>query len=128
MLLEKYPQKFFWQIRFDGIETNEYHPINQMQLHLIQLCNNKTDDMKLQIITDWYRKQSMQWFSKKYPVKEITKETLLNFAEQNAANKELNIQKIPTMWMNNREFPEEYSVTDIPFLLTNVNLILQLTK
>ena len=127
-LLEKYPQKLLWQIRFDGIETNEYHPINQMQLHLIQLCNNKKDNVKLQIMTDWYRKQSMQWFSKKYPVKEITKETLLNFAEQNAANKELNIQKIPTIWMNNREFPEEYSVTDIPFLLTNVNLILQLTK
>lgn len=127
-LLEKYPQKLLWQIRFDGIETNEYHPINQIQLHLMQLCNNKTDNVKLQIMTDWYRKQSMQWFSKKYPVKEITKETLLNFAEQNAANKELNIQKIPTIWINNREFPEEYSVTDIPFLLTNVNLILQLTK
>lgn len=128
MLLEKYPQKFFWQIRFDGIETNEYHPINQMQLHLIQLCNNKTDDMKLQIMTDWYRKQSMQWFSKRYPVKEIIQETIVCFAEQKADNKLLNIKKVPTIWMNNREFPEEYSVKDIPFLLTDIDRLLELTK
>lgn len=128
MLLEKYPQKFFWQIRFDGIETNEYHPINQMQLHLMQLCNNKIDDVKLQIITDWYRKQSAQWFMKKYPVKEITKEIISDFAKQSAENRQLNIKRIPTIWINNREFPEEYSVTDIPFLLIDMNFLLQLTK
>lgn len=127
-LLEKYPQKLLWQIRFDGIETNEYHPINQIQLHLMQLCNNKTDKVKLQIITDWYRKQSVQRFSKKYPVKEITKETLLDFAKHNAENKPLNVRKIPAMWINNREFPEEYSVEDIPFLLTDIDLLLKLTK
>lgn len=99
-LLEKYPQKFLWQIRFDGIETNEYHPINQLQLHLMHLCNNKTDDVKLQIITDWYRKHSVQWFAKKYPVKEITKESICGFSEQIIENRQLNIQKVPTIWIN----------------------------
>ena len=127
-LLKKYPQKFLWQIRFDGIETNEYHPINQLQLHLMQLCNNKTDDVKLQIITDWYRKHSVQWFAKKYSVKEITKESICGFSEQIIENRQLNIQKVPTIWINNREFPEEYSVEDIPFLLTDINLLLKLTN
>lgn len=127
-LMDKYPQSLLWQLRFDGIESDEYHPINQIQLHLMQLCNNKTDDVKLQIISDWYHKQSVQRFTKKYSFKEITKQTLLDFAKQNAENKLLNVRKIPTMWINNREFPEEYSVDDIPFLLTDVNLLLKLTK
>lgn len=117
-----------WQIRFDGIEANEYHPIDQIQLHLMQLCNIKSDDMKLQIISDWYHKQSVQWFKKKYPIKEISIITISEYAEQSAGNRMLNIKRIPTVWINNRKLPEEYNLEDIPFLLTDLNLLLKLTK
>lgn len=128
-LLEKQSTVFLWQIRFDGIETKQYHPINHMQLHLMQLCNNETeDDKKLQVIKDWYRMQSIKKFVKKYPFKGISEETIRSFAEQNSQNKLLNVQKVPTLWMNNKQLPEDYSVTDLPFLSTNQNLLLQLTK
>lgn len=128
-LLEEHPQEILWQIRFDGIEWKEYHPVNQIQLHLIQLCNNeKEDSVKLQIIKDWYRSQSVYWFAKKYPINEFMSETITDFAEQNADNKQLNVKKVPTIWINNREFPKEYSVKDIPFLLADLNLLLKLTK
>ncbi|MDO5665023.1 MAG: vitamin K epoxide reductase family protein [Bacteroidia bacterium] len=129
ILLEKCPQKLLWKIRFDGVESKEYQPINRIQLHLMQLCNNENNDsVKLQIIKDWYRKQSIGWFINKYPIKEILEETVLSFAMQNTENKQLDVKKIPTLWINNKEFPQEYSVEDIPFLLTDINFILQLVK
>lgn len=128
ILLERYPQKLLWQIRFDGIEANEYHPMNQIQLHLMQLCNNKTDDVKLQIISDWYRKQSVQWLIDKYPIKEITTSTISDFAEHTIVNRQFKIKKVPTVWVNNRELPEEYSVEDIPFLLTDINLLRKVSE
>jgi len=127
-LIIKQPEYFCWQIRFDGVEKEEGN-LNKIQLHLMQLCNRaKDENLKLKIISDWYSKQSFRWFSAKYPVREITSEITSNFAEIIIENQKLGLKKLPVLWVNDKELPEEYSIADIPYLTTDVNLFLQVTK
>lgn len=128
-LIKNYPESFLWQIRFDGIEKEVYNPINRIQLHIKQLCDNEQDDSaKIQIIKDWYSRQSFQWFAERYPIDKIAPETIVGLAEQINDNARLNVTRVPILWINNRMLPQEYAVLDIPFLYTDVQLLLQLTK
>ncbi len=125
-LMKKFPLQFLWQIRFDGIEVKAYNAANRIQLHLLELCRNEKDDrVKLRLIEDWFKYQSFQWFSKKYSIKEISAETISNFKKQNEENKQLNAKKIPSIWLNGRDFPQEYTVSDLPFLCAD-KLFIQL--
>ncbi|MFW6369966.1 MAG: hypothetical protein ACOC10_02035 [Bacteroidota bacterium] len=128
-LTEKHPESFLWQIRFDGIAKEVYDPLNRIQLHIKQLCDNEKDNgAKIKIIKDWYSRQSFQWFASRYPIDIIAPETIVGFAEHINENAKLNVNRVPVLWINNRMLPQEYSVTDIPFLCTDVNLLFQLTK
>lgn len=128
-IIEKHPDSFLWQIRFDGIEKKEYDQINLIQLYLFQLCNNEKDNnVKLQIIRDWFSKQSFPWFSAKYPIEKIDPETITGFAEQVNENTKLDVNRLPALWINKRLMPQEYTITDISFIFTDADLLLQLTK
>lgn len=128
-LIEKHPESFLWQIRFDGIAKEVYDPINRIQLHVKQLCENEKDNgAKIKIIKDWYSRQSFQWFAERYPIDKIAPETIVGLAEQIKQNAALDVNRVPGLWINNRMLPQEYSVADIPLLCTDVNLLLQLTK
>jgi len=39
----------------------------------------------------------------------------------------LKAEKVPSVWINNRIFPKEYSLGDIPFLLTELDVLLKST-
>ena len=125
-MMKKFPARFLWQICFDGIETEEYHPMNQVQLHLWELCRKETDDhIKLQIINDWFSKQSPQWFSKKYPISEISPDTIADFSIQCHENKLLGISKVPAIWIDGKVLPKEYAISDLPILCIDRSFIPQ---
>lgn len=128
-LMERYSGKILWQIRFDGIGKKGFDNLHAIQLHLMQLCKNEESDMvKLQIIKDWFSMQSFQWFAAKYPIDEIHQETSSGFLEHINENAELGVDRVPVLWINSKILPQQYSVVDIPFLLTDTNFLLQLTK
>lgn len=125
-MMKKFPARFLWQICFDGIETEEYHPMNQVQLHLWELCRKETDDhIKLQIINDWFSKQSPQWFSKKYPISKISPDTIADFSIQCHENKLLGISKVPAIWVDGKVLPKEYAISDLPILCIDKSFIPQ---
>lgn len=55
----------------------------------------------------------------------FSKETIKAFSTHISENNELKVEKVPSIWINNRVFPEEYSIKDIPFLLTDLNTLLK---
>lgn len=125
-MMKKFPARFLWQICFDGIETKEYHPMNQVQLHLWELCRKETNDrIKLQIINDWFSKQSPQWFSKKYPIDKISSDTIAEFSIQCHENKLLEISKVPAIWVDRKMLPKEYAISDLPILCIDKSFIPQ---
>lgn len=125
-MMKKFPARFLWQICFDGIETEEYHPMNQVQLHLWELCRKETNDrIKLQIINDWFSKQSPQWFFKKYPIDKISSDTIAEFSIQCHENKLLEISKVPAIWVDRKMLPKEYVISDLPILCIDKSFIPQ---
>jgi uncharacterized membrane protein len=125
---EKFPNHFSWNIRFDGVKSHEYKEINHIPLYLIEVCRNiNSDEKKLEIIRDWYSEQSIEKFSSIYSLQEISNETVADFYFQCEENSKSNIKKVPAIWMNHYELPQGYSVIDIPFLMTDLNLLQQLT-
>lgn len=125
-MMKKFPARFLWQIRFDGIETEEYHPMNQVQLYLWELCRKEMDDrIKLQIINDWFSRQSPQWFSKKYPIDKISSDTIADFSIQCHENKLMEISKVPAIWVDGKALPKEYAISDLPILCIDRSFIQQ---
>ncbi len=125
---EKFPNHFSWNIRFDGVRSHEYKEINHIPLYLIEVCRNiNSDEKKLAVIRDWYSGQSIEKFSSIYPLQGISDETIADFYFQCEENSTLNIKKVPAIWMNHCELPQEYLAMDIPFLMTDLDLLQQLT-
>ena len=125
-MMKKFPARFLWQIRFDGIEAEEYHPMNQVQLYLWELCRKETDDrIKLQIINDWFGRQSLLWLSKKYPINKISSDTIADFSTQCHENKLLDISKVPAIWVDGKALPKEYAISDLPILCIDKSFIPQ---
>lgn len=119
-LIKKIPENYVWQIRFDGIEANAYEEANRTQLHLLELCRKAKDNQtKLRIMADWFEQQSFHRFLTLHPIRDISTETISTFREQQGENKQLNVKKVPAIWINGRELPLEYAITDIPLLCTD---------
>lgn len=127
-LLESYPSYIQWHIRLDGVQSLEYDNLNQPQLYLIELFKqNDSSEKRLSIIRKWFAVQSILKLSESYPLDSITEETRHTFYEHLEYNKDLNVEKVPCAWINNRVFPKEYSIRDVPFLLTDIGLLLKST-
>jgi uncharacterized membrane protein/thiol-disulfide isomerase/thioredoxin len=127
-LIERYPQLIQWHIRLDGVTSSEYAEINKIQLSLAELYfKGDSSKVKLSIIKDWFKEQNFESFSKEHAIKSISKESIRFFAQHVKNNGMLKTNKVPTVWINNRTLPQEYSIKDIPFLLTNVNVLLKVT-
>lgn len=127
-LIERYPQLIQWHIRLDGVTSSEYAEINKIQLNLVELYHKEdSSKVKLSIIKDWFKEQNFESFSKEHAIKSITKESISFFAQHVKNNSMLKTNKVPTVWINNCTLPQEYSIKDIPFLLTNMNALLKVT-
>ncbi len=117
-----------WHIRLDGVTSSEYAEINKIQLNLVELYHKEdSSKVKLSIIKDWFKEQNFESFSKEHAIKSITKESISFFAQHVKNNSMLKTNKVPTVWINNCTLPQEYSIKDIPFLLTNMNALLKVT-
>lgn len=127
-LLKNYPSFIQWHIRFDGAKAAEYDYLNKPQLYLFELFRqNNSAKVRLNIIKEWFRVQSLGKFSENYPLNTIQEETISTFSEHIRNNSELKVEKVPSIWINNRIFPKEYSLNDIPFLLTDLGVLLKST-
>lgn len=127
-LLETYPSFIQWHIRLDGMVTHEYDNLNKPQLYLFDLFRqNDSTKVRLNIIKEWFKTQSIRKLSEIYPPDNIPEETILLFSEHLRNNDKLKAEKVPSIWINNRVFPKEYSLRDIPFLLTDLGILLKST-
>lgn len=70
-------------------------------------------------MADWFEQQSFHRFLTLHPIRDISTETISTFREQQGENKQLNVKKVPAIWINGRELPLEYAITDIPLLCTD---------
>lgn len=91
-------------------------------LRIIELCDNQNADyLKLNIIKDWFSKQSLDSFSKKHPVKHISENSISILKEQLKTLEKSDMKHIPTIFLNDFEFKQEYfEVRDIPFLFIDI--------
>lgn len=127
-LVESYPALIQWHIRLDGTIFPEYNHLNTPQLYLFELFRqNKDTEYRLEIIKKWFKEQNFLKFSKSYPLDNITEDVKSAFYNHMVYNKELKVEKVPSIWINNRIFPKEYLLRDIPFLLTDINTLLKST-
>lgn len=127
-LLNQYPTLIQWHLRLDGFESQDYLSENEIPLQIIELFKQNTDtESRLEIVKNWFQSQSLEVFHRKYPAKTIMDDSLNYFLEHVKENKRMEIQKVPTVWINKFEYPEEYSFKDIPFLLTDLNNLLKST-
>ncbi len=123
-LLHSYPTFIKWHLRLDGLETRKQIPLNAIQLQLIELFKENTNtEIRLNALMDWFQNQSLSKFYKKYPVKTISDETLNYFFMHVKENKAMEVEKVPFIWINRRELPKEYTREDIPFLLTDLDIL-----
>lgn len=127
-LLESYPSFIQWHLRLDGVKVSGYEKMNEPQLYLLELFR-QYDDAKdrLNIIKEWFSMQSLPKFSENYPLKAIPEETIEAFSDHVKNNNELKAEKVPSLWINNHVFPKEYSLRNIPFLLTDLGVLLKST-
>lgn len=127
-LLDSYPSFIQWHIRLDGMITSEYDYLNKPQLYLFELFRqNDSTKVRLNIIKEWFNVQSLSKFSKSYPLNNIPEEVASVFSKHIRNNIDLKAEKVPSVWINNRAFPKEYSLRDIPFLLTDLGILLKST-
>ena len=128
-ILENFPTFVQWHLRFDGIETRDYHSLNSIQLHMFEFFRENTDvEIRLNMLKGWIRSQSLSRFQQRYPVKTISEGTKNEFWWHSKENKVLDVTKVPSVWINSREFPKEYEISDIPFFLTDIENLLKTTK
>ncbi len=127
-LQESYSSFIQWHIRLDGVVTPECDYRNNPQLYLFgHFIQNESTQVRLNIIKKWFKSQSLSKFSESYPLNNISEEVLFAFSEHLRNNNKLKAEKVPSIWINNRLFPEEYSLQDIPFLLTDLDVLLKST-
>lgn len=119
-IMNQYPNRFLWEICFDGVYDDIN--INVAHLRIIELCDNQNADyLKLNIIKDWFAMQSLDSFSKKHPVKHISENSISILKEQLKTLEKSDIKHIPTIFLNDFEFKQEYfEVSDIPFLFIDI--------
>ncbi|WP_352422586.1 cysteine peptidase family C39 domain-containing protein [Proteiniphilum sp.] len=123
-LLERYPLFIQWHVRLDGTDKKMYENMNKVQFHLFTFFDPyRHFPERVEVLKEWFRSQSIDEFEKVYPVRAIGDETKRVFYNHVKNNKVLNTDKVPSIWMNDHPFPNEYTLEDLPFLLTDlVNL------
>lgn len=128
-LLEKFPDKIKWEIGFDGIEADINNPGNKAQLYLLELYKKTKDkNIYLRILKEWFKNPSLELFRNKYPLAEVSVDTIRQFQFQLRENKVKVIDKLPYVVINQRVMPGEYTISDIGYLLSDGKLLATVTS
>ncbi len=116
--------KFQWHIYLKGKKPTE-RVENEVQLFLVSLylkdAQHFSDTLKY-----WYRNPRKSFL--KACTATITNEAMLLFEEQVAFTEEMNIKEYPSVFMNGVQLPKEYSLTDLPYILYDKEIIETLSK
>ena len=115
-LLEKMPESFCLQVRFtvqgqDGSDRG-YSAVQQ----ILQQTAQATTKMKEQILKDWFANMDEEKFKLTYPPKKTVDVT--ETINRNAAwCQQVGIAFTPTIFINGRQAPGQYGVSDLVKLL-----------
>lgn len=105
---------------FDGIDASK-EKYSFFSIHLYYLYKNKRG-VFISALTDWANGMHYKKWIAKYPAsqREINNTLYINKAGWVTKN---NIQRTPMIFLNNKEFPEMYQLSDLEVLLMNEDII-----
>ncbi len=122
-LLHRYPNYVNWQIYFDGVKKNSVNEVNFPQLYLyLYLVSEEDINNKLDMLKYWYKKKSIKGLLTKIKASTEDISAILD-KFNNQLEAMLNEKKVPTVWINKRNFPSCYSLTDLPYVLLDLCMI-----
>lgn len=128
-LLERFPDRLKWEIRFDGIESDTLHPGNEVQLYLSELYRKLNDPEKyFRIWKHWLEHPSLNTLLARYPLEEISSDTISRLRFQIVENKKAGVGRLPYVVVNDRIMPENYAVSDIGYLLCDGEVLHKVTS
>lgn len=114
-------KKIQWEIYFSGIDKAESHK-NRLQLHFISLFISDKEHF-LDSIEQWYNHNRTPIL--KLPSQYVTtdKESERILEKQMAYAKEIGIREFPTIFINHRQLPSEYDITDFYYMVCDDEII-----
>lgn len=127
-LLETYPQKIKWMIRFDGTAQPEHSPLNRMQLHLLELHQKISDGSKfLAVLKAWFTHPSPDAFTRHYPVAAISPDTVARLNEHIRRNQKDKIYRMPYIAVGRRPLPKMYAISDLAYFFPEEKFLKKIT-
>ena len=115
-------------ILLDGIPSPQSDKANEVQRHLI--ARYKQTEEKTEALSAFkygLAHPSIADFRKKYPIAGITRETRAELDRHIQENRDKKINRAPYITLNHWVLPEAYDISDLPFLLTDLDLLLAVT-
>ena len=89
--------------------------------HFMAIAKKYDLNFTQKILDEWYlnREQTYEEFSKKYPVsKEELNAQMAHIKQMQKWSEKMEIRFTPTIFINNYQLPELYSVTDLRYFLS----------
>lgn len=127
-LLETYPGKVKWLIRFDGTDKPENSPVNSIQLHLLELYQKINDSSKfLSVLKAWFTHPLPDFFTRHYPVPEISPDTITRLKAHIYRNQKDKIEKIPYIAIGKRALPVTYTINDLAYFFPEEEFLKKIT-
>lgn len=122
-LVNTYPSYVNWQIFLDGVRCEKVFVGNMPQLCLYTYLKSEKDiSEKLEILKLWYNKKPAKNLCSKLVLSSEEIEKMLHLY-----NSQLDVvcqeKKVPAIWINQRKFPDCYSLKDLPYILLDLCMI-----
>lgn len=116
--------KFQWHIYLKSKRPVE-RVENEVQLFLISLYLKDAQHFS-EVLEYWYSHPDRSFF-KAYPIT-VTEEAVSLFEKQAAFTEEMKIKGYPSVFINEVQLPKEYSLTDLPYILYDKEIVEILSK
>ena len=122
-LIKVYSNYVNWHIYFDSLNTAQFENINNIQICLCGcLTSNLSEKQKLDVLQNWYMHKSKRILRKRFKVmnanEDQSKAMLLRQIDVIKG-----VKHVPSVWINGRRFPDNYSLNDLPFIMLELSMI-----
>ncbi len=125
-LLDTWPIRLQLSIRFVDVKNIDKR-INDPRSKLFnywlqQIYGTENSSYKTKmLIQDWFEKESIDAFMKKYNFEEVEHQELVDLmTSHDKWVKKTGIIKTPTLFLNGYEFPKSYSLNDLVLILPGI--------
>ena len=114
-LIRQYPDVVRWRLFFDGVVSDKFEKINEVQLYLASLYDKDIDKQKA-ILESWYTYSSVKHIKQKYSLGRVDKNVIGRLNEHVGELQKHSIGQVPFILINNIKLPNEFSLREIPLL------------